>query len=620
MRRTIWKYGVAVLAVMAATDVTLLGGDFLAERPFVPFFLATLIVVVLCGPGPGLLATLLSLISANYFFLPAIGSFEIRDKSNLTRMLLFTIFGFAISMAASVISRRQGALADANLRESEARYRLLFETSRDGIVTSDLSRCITEANPAFQSMLGYTADELRALTYQDLTPSRWRDAEDAIVRDRILAKGDSGEYEKEYLHKDGSVFPVSLRAWPVVDAGGNVVGMRAFVRDISDRKRAEEVLRDADRRKSEFLAILSHELRNPLATISSCLQVLRNAGKRDPSGERPLEMMDRQIGHLVRLVDDLLDVSRISHGKIELKMEPLDLGLLVRRTVDSCREQMDAAGVLVRVNAPEEPVLVEADPVRLAQIFTNLLNNAVKYTDPGGNIEVVMSPGVDEAVVSVADTGIGVPKDTLPHVFDLFVQDRTSARAHGGLGIGLSLVRSLVELHGGIVEAHSAGEGRGSRFVVRLPLAALIEADAPPPQADPYTMTLSRRVLVVDDTQDVADSLALLLEMLGAQVRIAYSGPQALAACAEFEPELVFLDLSMPQMDGFETARHLRASPSGRATSLIALTGWGEKDTRRRAEEAGFDRHLTKPAAISELQALLESASVGNRQETSRIL
>lgn len=620
MRRTIWKYGVAVLAVMAATDVTLLGGDFLAERPFVPFFLATLIVVVLCGPGPGLLATLLSLISANYFFLPAIGSFEIRDKSNLTRMLLFTIFGFAMSMAASVISRRQRALADANRRESEARYRLLFETSRDGIVTSDLSRRITEANPAFQSMLGYTADELRALTYQDLTPSRWRDAEDAIVRDRILAKGDSGEYEKEYIHKDGSVFPVSLRAWPVVDAGGNVVGMRAFVRDISDRKRAEEVLRDADRRKSEFLAILSHELRNPLATISSCLQVLRSAGKRDPSGERPLEMMDRQIGHLVRLVDDLLDVSRISHGKIELKKERLDLGLLVRRTVDSCREQMDAAGVLVRVNAPEEPVLVEADPVRLAQIFTNLLNNAVKYTDPGGNIEVVMSPGVDEAVVSVADTGIGVPKDTLPHVFDLFVQDRTSARAHGGLGIGLSLVRSLVELHGGIVEAHSAGEGRGSRFVVRLPLAAGIEANAPPPQAHPYTRTLSRRVLVVDDTQDVADSLALLLEMLGAQVRIAYSGPQALAACAEFEPELVFLDLSMPQMDGFETARHLRASPSGRATSLIALTGWGEKDTRRRAEEAGFDRHLTKPAVISELQALLESASVGNRQETSPIL
>ena len=519
-----------------------------------------------------------------------------------------------MSMAAAVISRRQGALADASLRESEARYRLLFETSRDSIVAVDLSRCVTEANPAFQSMLGYTANELQALTYEKLTPPRWRDAEDAIVRDRILAKGDSGEYEKEYIHKDGSVFPVSLRAWPVVDAGGNVVGMRAFVRDISDRKRAEEVLRDADRRKSEFLAILSHELRNPLATISSCLQVLRNAGERGPSGERPLDMMDRQIGHLVRLVDDLLDVSRISHGKIELKTERLDLGVLVQRTVDSCREQMDAAGVLVRVNVPEEPVLVEADPVRLAQIFTNLLNNAVKYTDPGGNIEVAMPPAVDEAVVSVADTGIGVPKDTLPHVFDLFVQDRTSARAHGGLGIGLSLVRSLVELHGGIVEAHSAAEGRGSRFVVRLPLAAGIEADASPSQADSGAKAFSRRVLVVDDTQDVADSLALLLEMLGAQVRIAYSGPQALAACAEFEPELVFLDLSMPQMDGFETARHLRASPSGRATSLIALTGWGEKDTCRRAEEAGFDRHLTKPAAISELKALLESASVGNRQ------
>ena len=604
MKPIAWNYGIAVFAVMGATGVTLLGGDFLADRPFIPFFLAILIVVVFCGSGPGLFATLLSLISAKYFFLQ---SLEIKPPSSQTRMLLFTMVALALCVAADLISRRRRALADASLRESEARYRLLYETSRDGIATVDLSGRVLDANPAFRSMLGYTASELRTLTYKDFTPARWRADEDAIVRDRILASGDSGEYEKEYIRRDGSVFPVSLRAWPVVDAGGDVIGMRAFVRDISDRKRAEDALREADRRKDEFIATLSHELRNPLAAICNGLNVLREAGQQGPSGARPLEMMERQVQHLVRLVDDLLDASRIRHGKIELQKERLDLGVLLTRTVESCKEQIDAAQVPVRVNLPEEPVLIEADPVRLAQIFNNLLNNAVKYTDPGGSIEVAIRPAVDEAVVSVADTGIGIPEDVLPHVFDLFAQvNRARDRDSGGLGIGLSLVRALVELHGGAVEAHSEGEGRGSRFVVRLPLSAAIEAKAAP-LPSPSVKVSARRVLVVDDTPDVADSFALLLEILGAQVRIAYSGAQALTACAEFEPELVFLDLSMPQMDGFETARRLRASPSGRRVSLIALTGWGEERTRRRAMEAGFDRHLTKPTTLSELQALLQS-------------
>jgi CheY-like chemotaxis protein len=313
----------------------------------------------------------------------------------------------------------------------------------------------------------------------------------------------------------------------------------------------------------------------------------------------------------VRLVDDLLDVSRVTHGKIELRKERLDLGVLVR-TVDLNREQVDAAGILLRLNLPDKPVLVEADPVRLAQIFSNLVNNAVKYTDRGGQIEVAVQREADEAVVSVADTGAGIPKDILPHVFDLFVQvKRSPVRTQGGLGIGLSLVRGLVELHDGNVEAHSEGEGRGSRFVVRLPLSGTVEANASPPQAATYTTVPPRRVLVVDDTRDVADSFALLLEILGAQVRVAYSGAQALAACAEFEPELVFLDIGMPQMDGFETARRMRKLPAGREPVFIALTGWGEEETRRRAREAGFDRFLTKPADMSELEALLLDVTCG---------
>ena len=423
----------------------------------------------------------------------------------------------------------------------------------------------------------------------------------------------NGRYESEIrvVRPDGEIAWFLERGRVERDVNGRPARLIGVAQDITERKRAEDALRDADRRKDEFIAILSHELRNPLAPIRNGLQVLCKTGGQGPSAERAREMMERQVEHLVRLVDDLLDVSRVTHGKIELRKERLDLGVLVR-TVDLNREQVDAAGILLRLNLPDKPVLVEADPVRLAQIFSNLVNNAVKYTDRGGQIEVAVQREADEAVVSVADTGAGIPKDILPHVFDLFVQvKRSPVRTQGGLGIGLSLVRGLVELHDGNVEAHSEGEGRGSRFVVRLPLSGTVEANASPPQAATYTTVPPRRVLVVDDTRDVADSFALLLEILGAQVRVAYSGAQALAACAEFEPELVFLDIGMPQMDGFETARRMRKLPAGREPVFIALTGWGEEETRRRAREAGFDRFLTKPADMSELEALLLDVTCG---------
>ena len=585
------------------------------------FFLATLIVVVFAGSGPGVLATLLSVVSADYFFLAPIGSFEIHDSGAWRRPRSSRSISLASCVASELISRGRRAASDAalasvktrlrgeatkSLQESEQRYRLLFETSRDGIVTVDLSGRILDANPAFQSMLGYTMDELRTLRYQDFTPPRWHDAEAAIVRDRILAQGDSGEYEKEYIHKDGSVFPVSLRAWPVKDADGEMIAMRGFVRDITDRKRVEEALRDANRRKNEFIAILSHELRNPLAPIRNGLQVLRKTGGQGPSAERAREIMERQVEHLVRLVDDLLEVSRVSHGKIELRKERLDLAVVVNRAVDLHREVINAAGVLPCVALPEMPLLVDADPMRLAQIFGNLLNNAVNYTDRGGHIEVAARRVADEAIVSIADTGVGIPKDMLPHVFDLFVQG-DQGRERRGLGIGLSLVRSLVELHGGNVEAHSDGEGRGSRFVVRLPVSTNLAASATPQRSGPRAAS-SRRVLIVDDAREVADSFAILLETLGVETRVAYSGAQGLAASSEFEPDLVFLDIGMPGMDGFETARRMRDQPTGRKAVLVALTGWGQDEMLRRVKEAGFNWHLTKPASMADLEALLYAA------------
>ena len=327
-------------------------------------------------------------------------------------------------------------------------------------------------------------------------------------------------------------------------------------------------------------------------------------------------MMDRQLDQLVRLVDDLLEVSRIKTGKIELKKQRIDLASVIDQAVEMNRDLIEASGLELCVALSAEPLLLEADAVRLTQVFANLLNNAAKYTDPGGRIDITVQRGADGAVVSVTDTGVGIAKDMLPRVFDIFAQaGDIHARSKGGLGIGLALTRGLVELHEGTVEAHSEGEGRGASLIVRLPLSANVEAGARPSKAMAARARAPRHVLIVDDVPDVADSLALLLETLGANVRVARSGAEGLALFGEFAPELVLLDIGMPGMDGFETARRMRELPTGRKATLVALTGWGEEETRKRVKEAGFNRHITKPADLGELEALLDC---GPQEQRSR--
>ncbi len=418
-------------------------------------------------------------------------------------------------------------------------------------------------------------------------------------------------------HEDGVLHHSLVSKFPIRDAAGRYRGIGGVAIDITERVLADrklmeatERLREADKRKDEFLATLAHELRNPLAAIRSGLLVVRKSSGSGPGAERMQEIMERQIAHLVRLVDDLLEVSRINHGKIELKNERVDLAVVVAQAVETTRALTEEEGLELRVTLPDRPLPLDADPIRLTQAVTNLLSNAVKYTTRGGQIEVTVEREDDQAVVAVADTGLGISSEMLPRVFDLFTQaGRTLGRAGGGLGIGLSLVQRIVRLHGGDVEAQSEGEGRGSRFIIRLPLPVNTEAEAPSaPEATARRVApSSRRVLVVDDTPDVADSLALLLETLGAQVRVAYGGREALLTCAEFEPEVVLLDIGMPEMDGFETARRMRDQPAGCRATLVALSGWGEGEMRRRIEEAGFDRRLTKPADLSELERLLET-------------
>jgi signal transduction histidine kinase/ActR/RegA family two-component response regulator len=373
---------------------------------------------------------------------------------------------------------------------------------------------------------------------------------------------------------------------------------------LADRLRSEEALRVADRRKDEFLATLGHELRNPLAPMQAGLQLLKLSNLPDGRSARAVEVMERLVQHLVRLVDDLLEVSRITRGLVEIRKETLDLATILRTAVETSRPLIEAARQELVVQIPGDPVFVNGDTVRLTQVFANLLNNASKYTDSGGHIWLTAVARDGSIAVSVRDDGIGIPPPQLSTVFDMFTQvDRSDRRAQGGLGIGLTLVRSLVTMHGGQVEAQSKGHGSGSEFIVRLPVpAGRARPVSDTSQPAPFP---ARRILIVDDNHDAAETLGMLLSELGATVAVAHSGPEALAALDTFDPDAMLLDIGMPGMDGYEVSRHVRASTRHGNLLLIALTGWGQEDDRERSKRAGFDYHFVKPPDINRMRSIL---------------
>jgi signal transduction histidine kinase len=384
-------------------------------------------------------------------------------------------------------------------------------------------------------------------------------------------------------------------------------GRQYQVRDyLLEQARQAQVLQDANRRKDEFLAMLAHELRNPLAPIRNGLQIIQLADGDRATIHKTRDMMDRQVQHLARLVDDLLDVSRITRGKADLRIEPIDLKDVLARAVETVRPLVDSRRHRLTVSQPARPVWVAADVTRLTQVVGNLLNNAAKYSEENSQIVLALEDDGRSAVIRVQDTGVGIPAEMLPRVFDLFTQiDRTLDRSQGGLGIGLTLVRSLVEMHGGTVEATSNGIGTGSEFVVRLPVlpSQTVRYARPGPGNDatfvPY------RILVVDDNPDARDSLADLLRLTGHEVRTAQTGPKAIDVARLWPPDIALLDIGLPGMDGYELAGHLRAEPYGESLLLIALTGYGQDEDRRRTKQAGFDHHLTKPADPAVLAQLL---------------
>jgi signal transduction histidine kinase len=377
---------------------------------------------------------------------------------------------------------------------------------------------------------------------------------------------------------------------------------------LEERERSAEALRSADQRKNEFLATLGHELRNPLAPLVTGLQLLHMTGSAGPEFARTMAVMERQVAHLVRLVDDLLEVSRITRGVIAVRREPLDLLAVLRSAVETTQPLFDAARHELVVDLPSAPLIVSGDAVRLTQVFANLLTNAAKYTNPGGRITLAAQRGENLATIAVRDNGIGISPDDLSSVFDMFTQvSPASRRSQGGLGIGLTLVRSLVSMHGGSVEAHSAGPGTGSEFVVTLPLLAEATSSVMPQRQ--RELFPPQKVLVVDDNRDAADTLGTLLGSLGTTVQVVYGGKAALAALETFDPDTVLLDLGMPEMDGYEVARRIRAEGSSEHPLLIALTGWGQDQDVEESRAAGFDHHLVKPPDIDKLRTLLARPS-----------
>lgn len=498
------------------------------------------------------------------------------------------------------------------LRLSEERFRLLVDGVRDyAIIMLDREGHIRTWNSGAQLTSGYSADEIIGRHFSLLYP---QDANDrGWPRHELTVATIRGRYEEEgwRIRRDGSRFFASVIIAAVYDAEGALTGFAKVTRDITDRQRLEALVKST-REMTEFLAMLSHELRNPLAPIRNAVAVLELQNNDDPTIKWGREVIARQTAQLSHLVDDLLDVSRMASGKIVLDRQPMDLRAIVAHAFEASLPQTAQRNHVLSVNLPETAIWVNGDALRLTQVVTNLLTNAIKYTPEGGRIGVSLFAVDNSAQLHVIDTGVGLREDQLEQVFDLFAQgERSLARSEGGLGVGLTLVRRLVEMHDGSVVARSEGVGQGSSFEVCIPLLARSEEDiaqdAEPPAAITIGSTSQFRILVVDDNVDSARSMMTLLSLKGHQVHCVFDGESAVAEIASFMPHLVLLDIGLPGMSGYDVARAIKTNPENENVVLCAVTGYGQNEDRRRSRDAGFEHHLVKPVDIAELDAVIDT-------------
>jgi len=538
---------------------------------------------------------------------PAIVSVTaLRDAGN--EIIGYLLIGTDNTARKQVEAERM--LLDQAVRDQQFYTRSLIESNIDALMTTDPRGIITDVNKQMEALTGSTRDELIGAPFKDCFTDPER-AEAAIKL--VLGEGKLTDYELTARARNGQETVVSYNASTFHDRDRKLRGVFAAARDITERKRYEKSLQEADRRKNEFLAMLAHELRNPLAPILNALQIIRltsSHGSHRPEDEAVQSasaMMERQVSQMVRLVDDLLDVSRISRGKIELRRTRIELASAVFHAIEVVRPLCTRLDITLTVAMPTEPTHVFADPTRWAQVLGNLLNNACKFTDKGGQIWLSVEREGHEAVIRVRDNGIGITAEQCPRIFEMFTQlDSSLERSVSGLGIGLSLVKTLVEMHEGTVEVESAGLGHGTQFTVRL---QIFEDVLPPPPMLPVSQTTtlaSCRILIVDDNRDAARSLALLFELAGNETHTAHDGQEAVDAAARLRPDVILLDIGLPKLNGLEACREIRQHPWSKSIVIVGLTGWGQDDDRQKSREAGFDAHLIKPADFGEITRLLD--------------
>ncbi len=487
---------------------------------------------------------------------------------------------------------------------ARARLAAIIESSEDAIISKSLESIIQSWNQGAERLFGYTADEVIGRPITIIIPDD-RLEEEPQVLGRIRRGEVVDHFETIRRRKDGSPIEISLTISPIRNADGRVIGTSKIARDIGDRRRYEQELLLADRKKDEFIATMAHELRNPLAPLTASLHLIQMSGYSGHVPRNTLEMMQRQVGHLTRLVEDLLDLSRLSHGTIELKKEVLTLDDIVNDAIEIVGPGIEAKGHHLELALPQNLQLI-GDRTRLVQVLANLLNNASKFTPKSGLVKLTAGRDADQVRICVKDNGIGIAREHQERVFGMFTRVQNGSGADGGMGIGLALARHLVALHNGSISLHSDGPGQGTEFIVVLPLDVAVGAPAISQHSAPLqAAAAARRILVVDDNEDAAASLSALFSALGHQVATAHSGQEALAAGPAFLPDVVLLDIGLPDISGNEVASRMRLEPWGKTATLVALTGWGQADDRKRSAAAGFDHHFVKPVDLDVLERLL---------------
>jgi PAS domain S-box-containing protein len=532
----------------------------------------------------------------------------------------------ASKIARDITERKR---AEQAIRESRKLLHITLSSIGDGVITTDVNGRVTFLNSVAEALTGWDKDAAEGqpleAVFRIINEETRQPVENPALR--ALKEGVTVGLANHtvLLRKDGAERPIDDSAAPIQDEDGRVVGCVLIFRDVAERRQVEKrlyalmiALQEADRRKDEFLATLAHELRNPLAPLRNAVEIVKAKSPPDPELIWARDVIDRQVGQMARLLDDLMDVSRISRDKLELRKQRVELVSLIRSAVEDCRALADRFRHKLTVELPQVPIFLDADPARLAQIFGNLCNNACKYTPPEGQVCLSAERQGSDVVVTVRDTGIGIPTEKLLRVFDIFSQlDRGPEKTHGGLGIGLHLVKRLVEMHGGSVEARSGGEGRGSEFIVRLPVAidTVKDGETKPGRAAAVP-TAGLRILVVDDNRDSAESLSRLLGLSGHRVWVAHDGAEAVEKASAERPDAVLLDIGLPKLNGYDACREILREAGGRTPFMVALTGWGQDEDRRRSKEAGFDAHLVKPPDFDALVKLLETAAVRKTTES----